>query len=65
MLVVALIVSTVICAWNWGIYLVGGRALILFMRQKNYTPPTDTELKTCVDEVLAEMLRIRKDQIEP
>lgn len=47
-----LVIIAAVCGIKWFFSWVGGRAIVLYMLGKGYTPPTDEELKACVMEVL-------------
>lgn len=59
MLVFVLIVSTAVCAFGWLIMHSCVQALVMFMRKKNYAPPTDAELEVCMREVWNKILHIK------
>ena len=58
MLTWILLASTVVCAIGYLKYCVATRALVKYMQDKNYTPPSDAETTACTAGVVKKMLRI-------
>ena len=55
LLIMALGVSSFICL----IYRVSAKALIMYMKDKNYTPPTGEELRACMKKAWYDTLHIK------
>ena len=53
-----LVIIAAVCGIGWFLSWVGGRAIILYMLGKNYAPPTDEELKACVNAVILKTLHL-------
>ena len=60
MLTWILLASTVVCAIGYLKYCVATRALVKYMQDKNYTPPSDAETVACAKWVVLRMLGIKK-----
>ena len=58
MLTWILLATTVVCAIGYLKYCVATRALVKYMQDKNYTPPSDAETTACTAWVVKKMLRI-------
>lgn len=52
-------VVAIICAAGWLCNRMGCMALIMYIQGKDYTLPTDEELKACMTEVVRRMFRVR------
>lgn len=52
------LISTMVCAIGYLKYCVTTRALVKYMQNKNYTPPSDAETAACVTWVVKKMLKI-------
>lgn len=52
-------VSTVVCAMGWLIQKASCIALVKYLHDKNYTPPTDEETATCLRYAWGQILRRR------
>ena len=59
MLTVALFAASAICAIGWLNRYVCCVALVLYMKQKNYTPPSDAEMRACSEETIRNLLKLR------
>lgn len=51
--------TTCICGFGWLVTQIGAAALVKYMYEKNYTPPTNEELKACCKDVVIGFLRHR------
>lgn len=58
MLTVILFITTIICAFGWLICRVTTMALIKYLSDKGYTPPSDEETKACCKYALRKLLHI-------
>ena len=58
-LIVILAITSVVCAAGWLCQWVGSAALAIFMLEKQYTPPTDAELRMCISRVWLRLLHIK------
>lgn len=56
---VILAIIAVVCAIKWFCYRVSFAALHMYILAKEYTPPTEEELKACMLEVVRRTLRIK------
>lgn len=54
-----LLASTTVCAIGYLKYSVATRALVKYMQDKNYTPPSDAETAACAKWVVKKMLKIK------
>ena len=59
MLTAILAITTIVCAIGWLTRWVACAALMKHMSDKNYTPPTDEESKTCCMWVWKKMLHVK------
>lgn len=59
-LIIIFAVAAIICAIGWLCYWVSTAALIMYMIRKNYTLPTDPELKACMAEVVRNKFKINR-----
>lgn len=59
MLVLILSTATAICAAGWLLYWVGAAALVKYMAEKGYKPPSDEEMRACTMYVWKKLLHIR------
>ena len=58
MLTWILLASTTVCAFGYLKYCVATRALVKYMQDKNYTPPSDAETAACTKWVVMKMFKI-------
>lgn len=58
MLTIGFAVIAVICAFGWLNRWVGCAALAMYIASKEYTPPTDEELRACLAEVWRRVLTL-------
>lgn len=54
-----LVVTTAICAFGWATNHAAAIALVKYMHDKKYTPPTEKETKTYVAYAWKELLHIK------
>ena len=59
MLVIIFAIIAVVCAVKWLCYYVSFAALYMYLLGKEYTPPTEEELKACIREVVRKTLGIK------
>lgn len=65
MTIVILTAITAVCAFNWLNGYVCCAALLLYIQEKDGTPPSDEEMKACLTEAWLRTLRIKRDRNEP
>lgn len=46
------LLSTAVCAVGWYVYSLSTEALVYYMKEKGYTPPTEAETKECIRRVI-------------
>ena len=42
------LLSTAVCGVGWYVYFLSTKALIYYMKEKGYTPPTEAEINDCL-----------------
>lgn len=57
---VILLIAAVICAIGWLCQWIGTAALTMYMLEKQYMPPTDSELKAYITKVWMKVLKIKR-----
>lgn len=59
MLSVIFAIIAIVCAIGWLCYWVSFAALYMYILAKEYTPPTEEELKVCISEVVKRTLKLK------
>ena len=59
MIAVVFAIIAVMCGIGWLKNAVGIRALLLYMLEKKYTPPTEEELKACCNVAVRRMFGLK------
>lgn len=60
MLTVIFCITTVVCAGGWFITRIAANALVLYIKEKGYMPPSKDETKACVKKVVTKMFKKSK-----
>lgn len=60
MLTAFFVVTTAVCAIGWLVTRIAANALVLYIKEKGYMPPSEDETKACVKRVVTEMFKISK-----
>lgn len=58
-MIAILIALLSLCAWRWLNQYVSTAALIMYILEKGYTPPSEAEMKACAAEVWKRVLKIK------
>lgn len=57
-----LVICTLICAAGWAVNRIAAMALIRYMKEKKYTPPSTEETKACTRWAVKKLLHIKADE---
>lgn len=60
MITVFFILTTIISSIGWLCYWVGSAALVKYMMDKGYTPPSDEEMRACSTYVWKKIFKIQE-----
>lgn len=60
MLTAFFVVTTAVCAIGWLVTRIAANALVLYIKEKGYMPPSEDETKACVKRVVTEMFKKSK-----
>ncbi len=59
MVTVILLILTAVCAIGWLCYWVSFAALTMYMIGKEYTLPSDSEIRECMKEVVLRLFKLK------